>query len=116
MKNKKISYFDTTKKLLQNLENCAEKDIDIHFVKESLKTLINILQTQNTFLEYIIELDEDMELVADDRQIIKGMLCFIRGRKTYGKIVDIDETQNVYTLKVLDTDELLKVSKKHFNI
>lgn len=116
MDNKQITYFDTTKKLLQNLENCTNKDIDNDFVKEALKTLINIMQTQNSFIEYLVELDDDMELVSDDRQIIKGMICFIRGRKKFGKIIDIDEDENIYTLRVLGTDEKLRVTKKHFNI
>ncbi len=40
MDSKQITYFDTTKKLLQNLENCTTKDIDNDFVKEELKPLI----------------------------------------------------------------------------
>lgn len=116
MNKKQITYFDTTKKLLQNLENCTNKDIDNEFVKESLKTLISILQTQNSFIEYLVEIDDDMEIVSDDRQIIKGMICFIRGRKKFGKIIDIDEKENIYTLKVLGTVEKLRVTKKHFNI
>lgn len=116
MDNKQISYFDTTKKLLQNLENCTSKDIDNDFIKEALKTLINIMQTQNSFLEYLVELDDNMQLVSNDTQILKGMICFIRGRKKFGKIIDIDEEQNIYTLKILGTTENLRVSKKHFNI
>tara|TARA_R110000737_G_scaffold295757_1_gene302409 strand:+ start:1677 stop:2027 length:351 start_codon:yes stop_codon:yes gene_type:complete len=116
MDNKQITYFDTTKKLLQNLENCTNKDIDNDFIKEALKTLINIMQSQNAFLEYVVELDEDMELLSNDTQIIKGMLCYIRGRKRFGKIVDIDIEENIYTLKVIGTEEILKVTKKHFNI
>ena len=116
MDNKLITYVDTTKKVLQNLENCTSKDIDMHFVKEALKTLINIMQTQNSFIEYLVELDDDMELVSDDRQIVKGMICYIRGRKTFGKIIDIDEELNIYTLKVFGSDEKLRVTKKHFNI
>jgi len=116
METKKITYFDTTKKLLQNLENCTNKDIDVSFIKDALKTIINIMQTQNSFIEYLVELDDNMELVSDDSQIIKGMICFIRGRKKFGKIVDIDEESGIYTLKVLDTDEKLRVTKKHFNI
>jgi len=116
MNNKKITYFDTTKKLLQNLENCANKDIDSEFIKEALKTLINIMQTQNSFIEYLIELDENMELVSDDSQIILGMICFIRGKKKFGKIIAIDDATGIYTLRVLGSDERLRVTKKHFNI
>lgn len=116
MDKKQITYFDTTKKLLQNLENCTNKDIDMDFVQEVLKTLINIMQTQNSFIEYLIELDDDMELVSDGKQIVKGMICYIRGRKKFGKIVDVDETQNLYELRVLGTNENLRVTKKHFNI
>ena len=115
MDKKKITYFDTTKKLLQNLENCTNKDIDSEFVKECLKTLINIVQTQNSFLEHLIELDENMELVSDDTQIIKGMVCYIRGRKKFGKIVSVDTDRNIYTLRVLGTEETLNVTKKDFN-
>ena len=116
MDNKKITYFDSTKKLLQNLENCTTKDIDNDFIKESLKTLINIMQTQNKFIEYLIELDDDMELIEDDNPIIKGMICYIRGKKRFGKIINIDTENNIYTLKVLGTDEILRVNKKDFNI
>lgn len=116
MEKKKITYFDTTKKLLQNLENCTDKDIDNDFIKESLKTLISIIQTQNSFLEYLVELDENMELVSEDTQIIKGMICYIRGRKRFGKIVNIDTERNIYSLKVLGTGEMLNVTKKDFNI
>ena len=116
MKSKKITYFDSTKKLLQNLENCTSKDIDLEFVKEALKSLVNILQTQNSFIEYLVELDENMEIVDTETQILKGMICFIRGRKQFGKIIDIDEEKNIYTLKILGKDEKLRVTKKHFNI
>jgi len=116
MNKKKITYFDTTKKLLQNLENCTDKDIDNDFIKESLKTIIGILQTQNSFLEHLIELDEDMELVSDDTKIIKGMICYIRGRKRFGKIVNIDTQRNIYSLRVLGTGEMLNVTKTDFNI
>jgi hypothetical protein len=116
MDNKKITYFDTTKKLLQNLENCTNKDIDQNFVQEALKTLINIIKTQNNFLEYLVELDENMELVSDDSKIIPGMLCYIRVKQVFGKIVEIDKDKNVYILKILGTNEKLKVARKHFNI
>tara|TARA_R110000796_G_scaffold159388_8_gene276239 strand:- start:4068 stop:4418 length:351 start_codon:yes stop_codon:yes gene_type:complete len=116
MPNKKITYFDTTKKLLQNLENCTSKDIDSEFIKEALKTLINIIQSQNQFIEYLVELDDNMELISDDRQIIKGMICYIRGRKRFGKIIEIDKEENIYTLLILGTEETLRVTKKAFNI
>ena len=116
MEKKKITYFDTTKKLLQNLENCANKDIDSEFVKECLKTLIGIVQTQNSFLEYLVELDDNMELVSDNTKIKKGMICYIRGRKKFGKIVKIDPERNIYSLEVLGTGEMLNVTKKDFNI
>ena len=116
MDKKQITYFDTTKKLLQNLENCTNKDTDVEFLNESLKTLISVVQTQNSFLEYLVEIDDTMELVSDDKQIIKGMICFIRGKKRFGKIIDIDTEKNVYKLKVLGADEVLEVSKRHFNI
>lgn len=116
MDNKKITYFDSTKKLLQNLENCTTKEVDIIFIKEALKTIISIMKTQNSFIEYLVEIDDNMEIVSDDKKIIKGMICFIRGRKKFGKIIDIDENTDIYTLKILDTDEKIKVTKKHFNI
>jgi len=116
MDKKQITYFDTTNKLLQNLQNCTNKDIDNAFTKEALKTLINIMQTQNSFIEYIIKLEDNMEIVSDDKQIIKGMLCYIRGRKRFGKITDIDEEKGIYTLRILDSDEQLRVTKSHFNI
>jgi len=78
METKKITYFDNTNKLLQNLENCAVKEIDMDFVQESLKTIINILQAQNSFLEYLVEIDDSMELVSNDKQIIKGMICLVK--------------------------------------
>lgn len=115
MENKQIKYFDTTNKLLQNLENCTGKDIDMPFVKESLKTLINIMQTQNSFIEYLVELDDDMDLIQDDRQIVEGMICYIRGRKRFGKIIEIDEATKIYTLTVLGTNEKLKVTRENFN-
>jgi len=34
----------------------------------------------------------------------------------FGKIIEIDEENNIYTLKILGTNQNLKVTKKHFNI
>ena len=115
MSKKQITYFDTTSKLLQNLENCTEKDIDINFVKESLKTIISIMKTQNDFLEYLVELDDNMELVHNDETILPGMVCYIRGKKQFGKIVDIDEDTHIYTLNILGSEEKIRVTRKHFN-
>jgi Zn-finger domain-containing protein len=112
----KISYFDTTSKLLQNLENCTDKEIDMDFIKESLKTLISIIKTQNEFLEYLIDLDEDMELVTNDSPIVIGMICYIRSKKRFGKIVEINDETNNYTLNILGTQEKLVVTRKHFNL
>ncbi len=116
MSKQQISYFDTTSKLLKNLENCTDKNIDMDFVKESLKTIINIMQTQNSFIEYLIQIDDNMEIVSTDSQIVNGMICYIRNKQKFGKIFDINHQDNKYSLKVLGTNDILTVSKKDFNI
>ena len=118
MEKNKISYFDTTSKLLRNLENCADKEIDIHFTKEALKTLISIMKTQNELLEHLTDLDETIELVSNSKSIVTGMLVYIKNRKLFGKVTKIDEQNEIYFIRVLgsEEEETLKVKKEQFNI
>ena len=111
-----ISYFDTTNKLLQNLSNGLEKEVDEHFVKECLKTIITIMKTQNSILQNIVELEPGFESIKDADPIIKGMICYIREKKKFGQIIDIDKESDKCTLKVLGTDNIVTVSKNQFNI
>jgi hypothetical protein len=111
-----ISYFDTTEKLLQNLANGLEKDVDNHFMKESLKTLVTIMKTQNSIIQNLVELEKGFVSTRTADPIIKGMICYIREKKKFGQIINIDKETDKCTLKVLGTDNIVTVSKNQFNI
>lgn len=117
---KKISYFDTSEKLLQNLLNCTERDIDMHFVKASLKTLITLVKTQNDILKNILEDDsnitESANFINNDDTIKKGMICWIREKRKFGQIISIDEENDKCSLRVLDdSNTIVTASRSQFN-
>jgi hypothetical protein len=113
---KEITYFDTTEKLLQNLLNCVEKDIDIHFIREALKTIITVSKTQNSIIGNLVQLnDEDVVFVKNDNPIIKGMIVWVRSKKKFAQINKIDTETETYTLNILGTDNILTVSRNQFN-
>lgn len=118
---KKISYFDTTEKLLQNLLNCTERDMDRHFIKAALKTLITIIKTQNDILRTTLEDDANIkdsaEFTKNDEPIKKGMICWIKEKSKFGQIISIDEENDKCTLKVLDDDNVIvTASRNQFNV
>lgn len=113
---KQITYFDTAEKLLQNLSNCVDKDIDPTFTKEALKTIITLMKTQNNILESIVEKNNDVEIVKNAEPIVKGMICYIREKKKFGQIIKIEPDGDICTLKILGTDNIITVTKNQFNI
>ena len=116
---KQITYFDDTTKILHNLDNCLNKDnVDVYVLKEYLKTLSMIIKTQNHILKGLTEIvEDDIQCVKTESGIMINMICFIRSRNKFAKIISIDEDGDDYVLELIDeSKDRLNANKNNFNI
>ena len=110
-----INYFDKSTKLLQNLADCCELQTDLPLTRESIKSLVVIVQSQNVLLEQLAKDNYGVVTEQSDCPVVVGMLCRVPNMQVFGKVevfgkvMEVNEDDNTCVLKLLNTSKEKRV-------